>query len=142
MKSSQILENVKKIMKIKKISQKELAEMIDYSETGLHKSFKLEDIKLSTLLSIANALNVDPNLFFVDNGFDFETLDFETLAEKDKKNNELERLIIEKDKIIEEKNEIIKEKNEILEDQKFMISTLKMTSEFWEIVVAEKNKEA
>jgi len=59
-----ISEKIKLILYEKNISIKEFAEIIDMSEAGLHRAFKNDDFKISTLQKIAEKLNIEVGYFF------------------------------------------------------------------------------
>jgi len=52
------------LMKINKINQRELAKLINQSQTALSQSIQRQDLKISTLEKIAAALNVPVSYFF------------------------------------------------------------------------------
>ena len=68
-----ISNQIEKIRKYKKISQKKLAEKIDYSETGYRKAIEKGTFGTKTLLKISKVLNV-PVIAFCKKDEDVEKL--------------------------------------------------------------------
>ena len=59
-------QDIRKLIELKKMSVKEMSEKINMSEKGFHDLLKRNDLKLSTLEKIAQALGVDIKYFFKD----------------------------------------------------------------------------
>lgn len=57
---------IKNLMKKKKVTQRELADMIGMTQAGLSHMFAKHDYKSSVLILIAKALNVSPAYFYDD----------------------------------------------------------------------------
>jgi transcriptional regulator with XRE-family HTH domain len=58
------IELIENLRKIKKMTQKEFAEMIDFTVTGYQKMIKTRDIKVSSLERICEVFNVNILTFF------------------------------------------------------------------------------
>ncbi len=64
------IEIIEKILKRKDITKEKLSRMIKMSSTGMYDIFKRGDMKVSVLRKIADALNVNPCVFFKNDEFD------------------------------------------------------------------------
>lgn len=68
-----IIQKIKELARIKDIPISELAEKIGFTNSGLHRAFANNDLKLSTLEKIANVLNVPMSSFFESGLLDIDT---------------------------------------------------------------------
>lgn len=59
-----VIQNIKHLLKLKKISVVELSQLIGVSDKMLYDAFKREDMKLKTIEDIAKALDVPITIFF------------------------------------------------------------------------------
>lgn len=59
-----VIQNIKHLLKLKKISVVELSQLIGVSDKSLYDAFRREDMKLKTIEDIAEALDVPITIFF------------------------------------------------------------------------------
>jgi transcriptional regulator with XRE-family HTH domain len=123
-----VYQQITKYRKLRKITVKELAEMIGMSETGYHQMISKDSLKVKILFKIAEALKVHPALFFKDEEHRYENnentvvtgVNDNTSAYQarskilEKEIKYLKNRIKDKELIINDKENTIKDKEEII----------------------------
>lgn len=121
-----VISNIKKLLKDKEISQRDFASRINITQSGLYQMLVKEDLKVSTLLKIANEFNIPITYFFSD-GNEKQVISEEEMY---KKIETLEQTNTTKDKIIE--------------DLQFNVDTLKLNCDLLkrqiELINEDKSK--
>jgi len=69
-------ENVRKIRKMREMSQKELADRLGYTDRSMIAKIETgkSDMSQTMIVNLGNALNVNPSIFFVDST-DYESVE-------------------------------------------------------------------
>ena len=117
-----ISNNLRKLIKLRKMTQVEVAQKIGLTRSGLYQMIEKGDFKTSTLENLAKLFNVPITYFFSDSTISESVLEVNESAkcEKCEKCNELKATIKIKNKIIEDlqfNNDALKLTLEILDRQ-------------------------
>ncbi len=113
-----VFERIKEVIKKEKKTFKEVSQNTSMGEKGFHNALNKETLKVKVLIEIAKYLNVEPEVFFVEEGVYSEKEEIKTINERESfyqvKNDSIKEYEFLKEKVehleklIEAKNEIIK----------------------------------